>query len=388
MDKLTAIKIKYDDGTYSDEIPVSVLSENVEWDSTHTLLDVLGSIDVDVTGTIQDQISQLFNEKVSNTQLNTYVANELNADVTAWLQTNVNPVGSAVTIDYSLSVEGSAPDSKETGKHIFDLEEDLKPFTNRQLLNAKDIIRGSLYNRNNTTIWVKEDYSRYPKLRLKAGTYYLTGGNVAPIFSCVKTSTLVPTEIDHLESYEIIKVDNISVLKFSMLEDFELYISAYTITDFVRLYTNEPESLSSDYEEGFLLPAWVNEEKELKNFKNKIFNLCSSLELIEGEYIVMSNGGIGGDTVGQKFHRTDYIEIPSNAEKIYLLSTFHYGGDGLAFYNQNKIFISGYGDTSTQNTYITLDVPSNAKYIRLSGFKEDNLEVYLYYSKMGNMFSS
>ena len=29
MDKLTAIKIKYDDGTYSDEIPVSALAENV-----------------------------------------------------------------------------------------------------------------------------------------------------------------------------------------------------------------------------------------------------------------------------------------------------------------------------------------------------------------------
>ena len=70
MDKLTAIKIKYDDGTYSDEIPISVLSENVELDNTHTLVDVLGSIDVDVTGTIQDQISQLFNEKISSSELN------------------------------------------------------------------------------------------------------------------------------------------------------------------------------------------------------------------------------------------------------------------------------------------------------------------------------
>lgn len=73
MDKLTAIKIKYDDGTYSDEIPVSVLSENVEWDNTHTLVDVLGSIDVDVTGTIQGQISQLFNGKVSTSEYNNLV---------------------------------------------------------------------------------------------------------------------------------------------------------------------------------------------------------------------------------------------------------------------------------------------------------------------------
>ena len=84
MDKLTAIKIKYDDGTYSDEIPISVLSENVEWDSTHTLVDVLGSIDVDVTGTIQDQISQLFNEKVSNLQNFDFLSQSNNIDRNAF----------------------------------------------------------------------------------------------------------------------------------------------------------------------------------------------------------------------------------------------------------------------------------------------------------------
>lgn len=103
MDKLTAIKIKYDDGTYSDRIPVSALAENVKWDSTHTLVDVLGSIDVDAKGTIQyqidklsnntqltdvlgnidvkadgtvqDQIKKLSNEKVSNTQLTDVLGN-------------------------------------------------------------------------------------------------------------------------------------------------------------------------------------------------------------------------------------------------------------------------------------------------------------------------
>lgn len=104
MDKLTAIKIKYDDNTYSDEIPVSALAENVEWDNTHTLVDILGSIDVTVTGTIQDQISQLFNEKISITQLNNYVASQLNTDVTNWLNNNVNPVGSAVIVDSSLTI--------------------------------------------------------------------------------------------------------------------------------------------------------------------------------------------------------------------------------------------------------------------------------------------
>jgi len=104
MDKLTAIKIKYDDGTYSDEIPISVLSKNVEWDNTHTLVDVLGSIDVGTTGTIQDQISKLFNEKVSNSDMQTYVTNSMPTYITNWLNTNVNPVGSAVVVDSSLTI--------------------------------------------------------------------------------------------------------------------------------------------------------------------------------------------------------------------------------------------------------------------------------------------
>jgi len=118
MDKLTAIKIKYDDGTYSDEIPVSVLSENVEWDNTHTLVDVLGSIDVDVTGTIQDQISQLFNEKVTYAAMTDYVGNSMNTYITDWLNKNVNPVGSAVVVDNSLSIRGAAADAKITGDKI------------------------------------------------------------------------------------------------------------------------------------------------------------------------------------------------------------------------------------------------------------------------------
>ena len=118
MDKLTAIKIKYDDGTYSNEIPVGVLSENVEWDSTHTLVDVLGSIDVSATGTIQDQISQLFNEKVSNSDMQAYITNSVPTYITNWLNTNVNPVGSAVVVDSSLTVSGAAADAKVTGEKL------------------------------------------------------------------------------------------------------------------------------------------------------------------------------------------------------------------------------------------------------------------------------
>lgn len=125
MDKLTAIKIKYNDGTYSDEIPVNVLAENVEWDSAHTLVDVLGSIDVDVTGTVQDQISQLFNEKVSNSDMQSYISSSMPAYITDWLNTNVNPTGSTVVVDSSLTISGAAADAKAVGDEFGDLKDDV-----------------------------------------------------------------------------------------------------------------------------------------------------------------------------------------------------------------------------------------------------------------------
>ena len=69
MDKVIAVKIKNPDGTYSDQIPISVLVENVEYDSTHALTDILGNVDFANKGNIQDQLNRLFANKIEDTQL-------------------------------------------------------------------------------------------------------------------------------------------------------------------------------------------------------------------------------------------------------------------------------------------------------------------------------
>lgn len=63
MDKLTAIKIKYQDGTYSDEIPLSALAQNIDWDSDHTIIDIIGDVDFSVDGSIQTQIDNILAQK-------------------------------------------------------------------------------------------------------------------------------------------------------------------------------------------------------------------------------------------------------------------------------------------------------------------------------------
>lgn len=155
MDKLTAIKIKYDNGTYSDEIPVGVLSENVEWDNTHTLVDVLGSINVDTSGTIQDQISKLFNEKVSNSDMQTYVTNSMPTYITNWLNTNVTPVGSAVVVDSSLTISGAAADAKVVGSNLksaMNLLHDEIPTTVQTYVFTDGSVSQVLHKSGNTTV--------------------------------------------------------------------------------------------------------------------------------------------------------------------------------------------------------------------------------------------
>lgn len=118
MDKLTAIKIKYEDGTYSDQIPISVLANNVEWNNNYSLVDVLGSIAFDTKGSVQSQLTQLFNEKIDSTELDNYVDLTLKNEVTSWLNTYIAPATGTIAYDASLSIEGAAADAKAAGQIV------------------------------------------------------------------------------------------------------------------------------------------------------------------------------------------------------------------------------------------------------------------------------
>lgn len=115
MDKLASIKIQQNDGTYSDPIPVSVLAENVECNNGNYLIDILGNIDIQEKGNIQYQLNQLFNTKISVSELNNYVYNTLEQTVTNWLENNIESGDGSIVIDKSLSIEGVPADAKVVG---------------------------------------------------------------------------------------------------------------------------------------------------------------------------------------------------------------------------------------------------------------------------------
>lgn len=64
MDKLKYIKIKQEDGTYSEEVPVGVDASNVDMSDGRTLPETLGLIDVDANGTVKQQLDELNKNKV------------------------------------------------------------------------------------------------------------------------------------------------------------------------------------------------------------------------------------------------------------------------------------------------------------------------------------
>lgn len=151
MDKLAAIRI-YDGQNYSDEIPVTALAENIQWDESSTLIDILGSINLTRKGNIQDQIDELNNRinqetyskpidgipktdlansvQISlgkaDTALQSYT--ETDPTVPAWAKQPNKPTYTAqevgalpadsqitVEVDDTLSIQGAAADAKAVG---------------------------------------------------------------------------------------------------------------------------------------------------------------------------------------------------------------------------------------------------------------------------------
>ena len=105
------------------------------------------------------------------------------------------------------------------------------------------------------------------------------------------------------------------------------------------------------------------EDKANLNY-NKIkpaFTESSYIDKNTGKIMLMS---------ANHYSSTDYIEVDSSFE--YNVKTIMADdGSGLAYYDKNKVFISGVNLYSTNIKSTSLDIPSNAKYIRYSFYAKN-----------------
>ena len=368
MYKLTAIKIKYDDGTYSGEIPVSVLAENVEWDNTHTLVDVLGSIDVDVTGTIQDQISQLFNDKVSASAMQDYVTNSMPTYITNWLNTNVNPVGSAVVVDSSLTVSGAAADAKVTGDRITAVETGLDGAEDdiADLKNATNAAAGVIQNLVSKT--ANKRYICIPTDFESGKTYIISVRNASVNLQSLQVKNAANVNSDSIiRSWGGLRDSDITVT----------YICDRNDADYVVLIA--PDGTSSfTFDLTVYVAIWESAENgnilnaKIDALMHKTFILGDLQKYIK-TFIQKTDGAAVQDN---SFTASDYIPIPQNAFAINC-STVSTGSILYnAFYDEGKVFVSAFTWSGRVN------VPANAKFMRCSfhqtAFDAVNFTYYYY----------
>ena len=147
MDKLTSIRIKRDDGTYSNKIFISALSENIIWDNSHTLVDVLGNIDIQ-TGTVQEQIDKLFQEKINYKQLVDYVHKKIGDDISTWLENNLHAIQGSVLIDGTLTQSQQAADAAATGNQLRTLDSQVQTLAG-DMQSAKDQLKTVSFSLDN-----------------------------------------------------------------------------------------------------------------------------------------------------------------------------------------------------------------------------------------------
>lgn len=100
-DKLTAIRLKQQNGQYGPQIPIGAKAENIKYDKIYSVKEVLGNVDT-IKGPLQKQIDNIDTSAISEA-------------VTDWLEDNP---GALLPTDKTLSLADVPADAEQTGKII------------------------------------------------------------------------------------------------------------------------------------------------------------------------------------------------------------------------------------------------------------------------------
>ena len=137
--RLIAVKIRYEDQSYSNQIPIGVLAENVEYDKQHNLIDILGNVDLTKTDNIQNQITQ---NKIDLAKINTATPSDIdkvlkvktvsNGKVTQWNfgEATSSAISSYFDLENKPSIEGIILEGDKTFEEL-----NLQGITNSELEN-------------------------------------------------------------------------------------------------------------------------------------------------------------------------------------------------------------------------------------------------------------
>ena len=133
QDKLTAVRIKQENGEYGPQIPVAAKAENVEYNEEYSVKEVLGDININ-KGPLQEQIENIDTSTIQAA---------LEARLDEWEEQAQIPVTS-VAIDSYLTNQGQAADAKQAGKVVTINNEADGNATKLHLNTSNDIVNIAL----------------------------------------------------------------------------------------------------------------------------------------------------------------------------------------------------------------------------------------------------
>lgn len=123
--RLTSLKIKLPNGSFTNEIPISAFASNIIYDPSpglsgatnygYSLIDVLGSVTM-TKGSLQAQINNLYDGL--NAKLESAALASVPSAVTEWLNQHYSSGGTTVTTDKSLTTQNIPADAKAAGSIV------------------------------------------------------------------------------------------------------------------------------------------------------------------------------------------------------------------------------------------------------------------------------
>ena len=115
---------------------------------------VPGLVEENLPGVVENQIGDVVANQIDDVveeQIPGVVADQIPSQVSDWLNENVDPVGSAVIVDSSLSISGAAADSEVVGNEFDDVMDALNLVDDVFVYNALSFEAGAIILSNN--IW-------------------------------------------------------------------------------------------------------------------------------------------------------------------------------------------------------------------------------------------
>lgn len=354
------------------EINAKLDAMAVDGSLTELLTPIVGDMIGDVVGAqISDVVASQIDDVVGE-QIGAVVSEEVEPYVapivTDWLNTNVDPVGSAVTVDSSLRIGGSAADAEVVGDWIYGCDERTNIFE-----IADQTISGvTITNLGNGVIKINGTASEAIHIELMTLTgeytasYRVFDGGISSD-NYIRLAHENSRWVSYSPLYQVVTVTLTNEKIYLDLSNGAVYTnficqfiinSGDKIVDFRGIQYSAKDKTFRFYD-------IVDDIVKLK------VDMGANVELItDGIFdkdVTWLNGGTWRQFAG--YYTTDFIKVIPGATLTYTLAGFHSTTvtlDSIAFFDKELKYISGIYKEATSQSATTIHgttiVPNNAYY--------------------------